>query len=381
MILHIACNAASRPSRILKESASALRSGLSREVVVLARAADGHPAVELLPEGPRIERVSIRTAWLPRSGPLQIVKFLDWQRSVFSRATQLQPKLVQAHSLCALAVSLRIGDALGCPVVFDAHELETDQGQPSWRRPLDRIEEARLVRRPQAVLCVSESIADWYVRRYSIERPTVVRNVPDVRIQVPSDDRGILRRQFAIPDQAVVFIYQGALSTGRRIEQLLRVFRKVGNSRHIVFMGYGPLEGLVRGAASDCANVHFLPAVPPSEVLRFSAGADVGICGGENTCLSYYLSLPNKLFEYLVAGIPAMVPRWPEMVRVVETNGFGWVVGESDEEWVAAVLAATREVADGMRPRIRRGASEFSWEREEVRLLRVYRTLLGGDAD
>ena len=204
----------------------------------------------------------------------------------------------------------------------------------------------------------------------------VVRNVPDVRIQRLGADREILRQRFSIPDASVVFIYQGVLSPGRRVEQLLRVFGRVGDARHIVFMGYGPLEGMVREAASVRANVHFLPAVPPNEVLRYSAGADVGICGVENTCLSYFYSLPNKLFEYLLAGVPALVPRWPELLRVVEQNGFGWVVGDSDEAWISAVTETNRAAADALRPRVLAGASEYSWEREEGRLLTVYRTLL-----
>lgn len=374
--LHIACNASTRPSRILKESGSALRAGLTGNVVILARAAEGHAMEEHPAEGVRIERVSLRTGWLPRRGPMQIVKLLDWQARVFRRAVGLRPRLVHAHSLCTLAVSLRIGREVGCPVVYDAHELETDQGQPRWRRPIDRLEEARLIRKPAAMLCVSESIADWYANRYEISRPVVVRNVPDVRIQRLGADREILRQRFSIPDASVVFIYQGVLSPGRRVEQLLRVFGRVGDARHIVFMGYGPLEGMVREAASVRANVHFLPAVPPNEVLRYSAGADVGICGVENTCLSYFYSLPNKLFEYLLAGVPALVPRWPELLRVVEQNGFGWVVGDSDEAWISAVTETNRAAADALRPRVLAGASEYSWEREEGRLLTVYRTLL-----
>lgn len=377
-ILHLACNAATRPSRILKESATAIRSGIAREVRIIARAAPGHSESEFLAPGVRIDRVQLRLAGLPRRGPLQILKLLEWQQRATALGVRARPSFVQAHGLCTLATALRIGRTVGCPVVYDAHELETEQGQSAWRVPFDRIEERRLIRRPDAMLCVSDSIADWYVERYGIERPTVVRNVPDVRLQLRGVDRAILRRRFHIADDALVFIYQGALSHGRRIEQLIRVFNRAGPTRHLVLMGYGELEEIVRAAAAQYENVHFHPAVVPTEVLKVTAGADIGICGGENVCLSYFYSLPNKLFEYLAAGLPVMVPRWPEMTRVVERSACGWVVDESDEAWLAAVSGVAAHDLEALRARAEGAADAFSWQAEERGLLSVYERLLRG---
>ncbi len=376
LILHLAANAATRPSRILKEAASALRSGHATEVRVLARAAEGHADAEALAPGVRVERIALRTAGLPRRGPFQVLKLFEWQRAVLSRGRQLSPILVQAHGLATLAAALRIGRAVGCPVVYDAHELETEQGQPRWRVPFDRFEERRLIHKPQAMLCVSDSIADWYVEAYGIARPIVVRNVPDLRLQAVDAGRGMLRAKFAVPDDALVFIYQGALSPGRRIEQLLRVFARPDMKAHLVLMGYGELEAVIRDASVRSANIHFQPAVAPTEVLKMTAGADVGICGGENVCLSYYFSLPNKLFEYLAAGLPILAPRWPEMTRVIDEHGCGWVVGESDDDWFAAVSALSTAEIDTVRARSQEAARAYSWEREERALLDVYDRLL-----
>lgn len=376
-LLHLACNSATRPSRIIKESASALRFGLVDSVIILGRAAPDHALQEVLGENIVLERVSLATAGLPRSAAFQILKLFEFQRRVRERALAIGPTLVQAHSLCTLSVALTIGAATGCPVLYDAHELETSQGQPWWRRPLDRWQERRLISRPEAMLVVSESIADWYAAAYSMPRPTVVRNIPDARVQTDATGSRVLRDRFAIPDDAIVFLYQGALAPGRRIEQLLRVFARARPDRHLVLMGYGVLEATIVAAASASANIHFMPAVAPAEVLRHTASADVGICGGENVCLSYYYSLPNKLFEYLLAGLPLMVPDWPEMRRVVDDYACGWVVDESDSAWLERLEAIDRHSLSAVGARARAAATHFSWEREERELLRVYRTLLG----
>src|SRR5204862_484616 len=183
------------------------------------------------------------------------------------------------------------------------HELETETANNcGLRRLLSRRLERSLIRSCDSVVCVSDSIADWYAREYAISRPAVVRNIPDTRFHQAGEAQN-LRRRLHIPDGTLLFIYQGGLFRGRRVEQLIRVFESARQDRHLVFMGYGDLEELVKAAAARCGNIHFHPPVPPQEVLKHTAGADVGLIGVENVCLSYYYSLPNKLFEYLAAGI------------------------------------------------------------------------------
>ena len=130
--------------------------------------------------------------------------------------------------------------------------------------------------------------------------------MPDTPAGPVPKKTAILRSELGIPDGDLVFLYQGGLFRARRIEQLLRVFSRAAKDRHVVFMGYGELERMVRSAAATNYNIHFRPAVSPHEVLAL-AGADVGLVGVENVCLSYYYSLPNKFFEEsLLAGVPVL---------------------------------------------------------------------------
>jgi glycosyltransferase involved in cell wall biosynthesis len=260
-------------------------------------------------------------------------------------------------------------------LVYDCHELETERnGLRGINQVVDRWVERALIRRCDAVVVVSESIADWYAGTYGIPRPAVVRNIPDVRGQAAGGDRRIFRERFGIPDEALVFVTQGALFAGRRIEELLRIFERAAPGRHLVVMGYGPLEELVRATAARVPNIHFQPAVPPGEVLRHTQGADVGIHGGENVCLSYYYSLPNKVFEYVLAGVPVLGNDWPEIRRLVAGEGCGWVVAE--EAWQAAVDGLTWEAVAAARARTAAAAARYSWAQEETVLLDVYQKVL-----
>jgi hypothetical protein len=155
----------------------------------------------------------------------------------------------------------------------------------------------------------------------------------------------------------------------------MRVFQQVRPDRHVVFMGFGPLEGLVREATDAHSNIHFLPAVPPDQVVRYVAHADVGFAAHlEPTCLNHRYALPNKFFEYLLAGLPVWVNDvHHEMAALVRRYGFGWVTPYGDEEMRDWVNALTPGELESKRALAATANKYFSWEREESGLLAAYR--------
>lgn len=293
-------------------------------------------------------------------------------------AARLAPDLIHCHRLGVLPAAVWAAARVGAGLIYDAHELETERnGLGGVNKWLDRVIERSLIGRCGGVLCVSDSIADWYTRRYRIARPDVVRNIPDLNGAANVSTVESIRQRFSIPADASLFIYQGGLFSGRRIPQLLRVFSRTGNDRHMVFMGYGEYEAAIRTAAERCRRIHYLPAVPPESVLDHTAQADVGIVGGENVCLSYLLSLPNKLFEYLSAGIPIMAPAFPEMERMITAHNCGWIVGESDEAWIEAINGISAEMLEQRRVAVGIARAAFSWTNEAAVMLGAYRRVTG----
>jgi glycosyltransferase involved in cell wall biosynthesis len=142
-------------------------------------------------------------------------------------------------------------------------------------------------------------------------------------------------------------------------------------------MGGGQLEDTVRQASANHSNIHLCPAVAPSAVLGFTANADVGVVGMENTCLNHYLSLPNKLFEYLTAGVPVIVPDFPEMRRVVDNyHQCGWSWSDDTEGLAALIRRLSPDEVKAKKQHALEAARDLSWEKEEQTLLRLYQTLL-----
>jgi glycosyltransferase involved in cell wall biosynthesis len=118
--------------------------------------------------------------------------------------------------------------------------------------------------------------------------------------------------------------------------------------------------------------------VQPESVVPYVAEADVGVYP-----LGRYpagdISLPNKLFEYLHAGLPMVVSDSPAMAGFVRRHRLGEVVPVDDAEgWARAIERAL--AAQPYRTRVSEWEAlkeEWSWERQSERLLAVYRELLG----
>jgi len=283
---------------------------------------------------------------------------------------------VNAHSLAVLPLAVLLKRLHGAKLIYDTHELETETvAARGLRRPLMRILERMLIGQSDAVSVVSPSISSWYAARYGIPMPIVVRNVPIAPSAPPASSSRALRDRFAIGDAELVFLYQGLLGRGRLVDEFLVAFAGL-TGRHLVVMGFGPLEQEVREAAEANPNIHFLPAVPPDEVLAVTAGADVGLCGVADVCLSYHLSLPNKIFEYFAAGVPTLAPGLPDIATLVRETGAGWVLG-AGVSWRARIESITTDEIGRARIAARRAGAVHVWANEVVKVRSVYGSALG----
>ena len=148
-----------------------------------------------------------------------------------------------------------------------------------------------------------------------------------------------------------------------------------------VLLGDGPCEAALRQQAEDlglAARVRFIPRVPFDQLHAYTCSADVGLCLIKGTGRSFYHSLPNKLFEYMMAGLPVVASDFPEMQRVVAETGCGITVPPTDKGAVQQAIAGLLGDADRL-ARCRRAsltaAERYNWEAEAPRLLEAYQTL------
>jgi glycosyltransferase involved in cell wall biosynthesis len=253
-------------------------------------------------------------------------------------------------------------------VVYDAHEIWPDRnGRPEARWWLLACE-ALFVRVADAVVTASPGFADVMSRRYRIPRPEVILNVPP-------------RPAGAAPEResgAGTVVYAGALTAHRGLEQAIAALRAVPQARlrllgpgHAAFRD-GLLSRAERLGVGD--RVEILPAVPPAKVVEALRDADAGLALFQPVCLSHELVAPNKLFEYMVAGLPVVGSDLPFIAGFLGEWRFGVAVAPDDAHAIAAGLRAVLdpERNRAFRAAAARAAQETTWEREGRRLAAVY---------
>lgn len=372
--LHITLNEFRHASRVIKETNSILRSTEVKEVFVSALWGDGLLTCENV-NGVIVNRFPLASRKWNKSFLIQVLKFFEYSIRVAFFYRNKNVRLINVHALSLLPLGLFLKYLYGAKLVYDAHELETEMGGlKGFRQSVAKIIERIFIRKVDLTIVVSPSIADWYEMEYDILRPTVVLNSPRLHELKHANK---FRENLSIPENKTIVLYQGGLSPGRGIEKLLSAFSLIkDDSIVVVFMGYGPLEEVIKGYSKRCKNIYFHHAVQPDQLLDYTSSADIGVSFTENTCLSHYYCLPNKLFEYAMAGLPIIVSNMKEKSQLINKYDMGVVVEEdSVQSLMNAIIDLQMADIGLMKINSRRAAEEHCWENQEVVMLEAYRNL------
>jgi len=308
---------------------------------------------------------------------LRFAATLAYYRRAIAVVRAMRPDLVHCNDYNTMWIGVAARLLAGSAVIYDSHELWPDRNlrqEPRWWVLLC---EALFVRAAHRVITTSPAYAELMAQRYRIAEPVVVRNIPEPGPEAP--EPGTLRPR-PERDGPPVAIYVGGLQPNRGLEQSIRALvkapavklRLVGPATPAAFRL--ELERLVRSLGLE-DRVELSDPVPPMEVVDALVDADVGLALIQPAQLSYRLTLPNKLFEYALAGLPILGSDLPMIARFVNEHELGMTTDPEDVDAIAAKLEELVEPARNARYReaVARAAIALDWRRERELLVDVYR--------
>jgi glycogen synthase len=304
----------------------------------------GH-SVRVVARGPSPKTVAYDAALLPAYGSpsaqrLQLIIWnfpgsllsqaaadLYWlpsiRRSAFRSALEFKPELVICNDWSALPIGALLKKQTGCHVIYDAHEFALEEHAHDWKWRLIvqaniREIEARYIRDCDHILVVSEGISDALSDEYQLrERPTVLRNVPNYQPGWPD---------FLSSPTTVLF--HGLLRSERGLEELIRALPLWKGDGRLVLRGYGHDEylGRLRRLAMGLgvgSRLSIEPPESPCALVAAASKAHIGYLALPPVNKHYEYALPNKLFEYLMAGLPILATPRQEIHKVLQNIGAG----------------------------------------------------------
>ncbi|WP_081011240.1 glycosyltransferase family 4 protein [Pseudomonas monteilii] len=297
---------------------------------------------------------------------------------LLSQMVMYRANVIHAHDVNTLPTAWLAARLSRARLVYDAHEISTSrEGYNKLRNIVGSIE-SKLMPKTDANITTTDARAKYFARAYGISRPTVLQNRP--RLTAPFKSNRI-REELELTAPWPIIVYQGGLQQGRGLEKLIRTAPYVLQA-YFVFIGSGRLtqhlDELSKGLNLQ-DRVHFIPTVALGDLPSYTSSADIGVQPIENTCLNHYTTDSNKLFEYLIAGLPVVATDFPEIRRIVLGHDVGLLVPPNDSESLAYALNSlihNIQLRQSYAANARSAAKTLNWEEQESRLVSLYQQVL-----
>jgi glycosyltransferase involved in cell wall biosynthesis len=231
------------------------------------------------------------------------------------------------------------------------------------------------------VIATTPLYAKEMKKHFHLKEVTLVRNIPPYRTVEKKD---LLQHRLGLDPETRIALYQGGLQRNRGIDKIIRAAAFLEPNNYIVLMGGGPdkvlqaqlKELIVSEGVAD--HVKIIPPVPLYEdLLDWTASADLGlILYTPSYSLAVKLILPNKLFEYIMAGVPVLATQLDAVEEVIKAYDVGRIVPSIEPRDIGAAINSMLADSDAL-IRMNRNALEatkcdLNWEKESLQVVRLY---------
>jgi glycosyltransferase involved in cell wall biosynthesis len=298
-------------------------------------------------------------------------------RHLARAATVAPADVFVGHNLEALPAAVRAARAFGAHVGFDLEDLHSgelpDDPSAEMTRRLIVAVERRYLPECDFLIASSDGIADEVAARYGVTRPHVVHNVfpsSDRLVPVPQDRRG---------DGVSLYWYSQVIGAGRGLEEAVTALSMLPRTVRLHVRGRPDQEYVTslvalahRLGVHD--RLHILAPAAPDTLVALAGHHDIGLALEQPTTLNRRLCLTNKLFTYLLGGIPVAATDTPGQQAIMsQLPGAGFTYPSGDAASLAHQLAPLvddrNRLEAAKRAAYDHAVSRFCWDHERLKLL------------
>ena len=309
-----------------------------------------------------------------------------FQSQTLSFAKELKPDFIHAHDLPNLALGIEAARQSLSYLIYDAHELYPLQFFSSKNKQSKLADlERRLISNVDAVIAVNRQCEEILRETYTdLSEVVILNNATESPSNFdPSQKKRLWHERFALDEAVQIMVFQGGINPVRNIDPLLRAMKELPDNIHIGFITFNkdiPYYKALTNQLGITHRVHYVIEIPWDEVIYWLSAADVGVMPYQANNINAKISSPNKLFEFIVAGLPIIASS--ELINVqhaIDAYGLGvHKLLREDDSYVEAIAEMFNEEQGGperFQHNVLAARHLFTWDNEAPRLVDLYSRL------
>ncbi len=287
--------------------------------------------------------------------------------SIRDRLAELRPDVVHAYDVTSYEMLESVLVNKSTKLVYECRDLHASLGYlPEDRRVLALARERELVERAAALVAVSEPVARWMESAYGIEGVVSILH-----------GSATVVRDSTPPHDPVRLFFQGAFRPNRGLFAMISAMKRLQGRATMSFQGFSVMDNALHEYIRQLGlsdSMDFLPACGPLEVVQHAAQFDVGVISYAGTTENLLRAAPNKLMDYMSAGLAIVAPDLPGVRSITdETTGVFFRPGSAHDMADAIEgLIADREHLAACKAASLKRAKEHRWSVEQSKLLGIY---------
>lgn len=280
-----------------------------------------------------------------------------------------------ANDLDTLWPNYVVSKLKGSRLIYDSHEIFCEvpelQNNPSKKKIWERLEKY-IIPKLKTCFTVNQSIANYFTEKYKVPFE-FVRNIPNYS----KLEKIKTRVELNLPENKKIVILQGAgINVQRGSEELVEAFQYLNNDFLLLIIGGGDVINLLKANAVKFSlheKVKFIDKISAAELMQYTMNSNLGVTIDKDTNPNYHFSLPNKVFDYLHAGIPILATRLPEIEAIINNYQVGTFIDNHNPKHIAERIETflNSEQYSICKSNTTKAAAENNWETEKQKLVRV----------
>jgi glycosyltransferase involved in cell wall biosynthesis len=307
-----------------------------------------------------------------------ILQYAEFNLRLFFHLLFCKTDYFLANDLDVLVPNYTIGKIRGKALFYDTHEYFT--GVPELRdshlkRKCWKFIENQIFPKLKTVYTVNESLKNIYTKEYGNEI-AVIRNVP-VTTRI---DQNPLPENW---QHKIILLLQGAgINKGRGGLELMKAMQYLPDNYLLLFIGSGNQWDLLVKKRTEWGlenKVKLIDKLPPEKLKKYTPLAHIGFSLDSFEDLNCRFNLPNKIFDYIHAGVPVLATDIPEVDAIIKQYGVGRCFNSAEPEVIAKAVKELIEDEKAYRQykvNCIAAARELCWEIEKDKLIAIYKPYL-----